>query len=680
MSDHPAHCDSVYQEFTTLVHKLFEFNRLHAGSGLVFEVTHLDPPYLLVPVTGCSPDWPSIFETYYDDWKRLNDGTSGGKYPPELPHEDHMVRFQGFTYWEVVRPDHPKLQLSGGAGPSRPSQLLPSVRPPPAKPPLPPSSRPAPVCLPSGQLTKLSDVDADEVRSDQVATLEEDEDGKLVPYAPDTDSVPALGVLEAPKLRPSRSVYLSYKGHVARVFNPINTTVKFEINASVCRSLTKKYTVVDAKTQSEGTLYKVFFQSTPVLACIEAAKARNKTEFQSLVKGTIVRPLQKTGFLPRDFSPATNTAEVSKLIKDNKDKAAKVKTVKHGSIYKCTLLDKSELSIPICGYVTYYCSGLSSSRTNPPCSGHIRISIGAPHDVVSSLCGDKKREDMVDTNVALGPDQVTYMPVFVALQSCSYKHVDDGSRQKRLLMSTTTSEQEGESEGDEDCDDGVASSSASKRAKPTKPYLPVHSLPCSGNHEKAMGRATTAEIQALQAYATSSALGASSRTIAPTSIAQGVAIVMSPASALAKNTQLHVSVDQARRATSAANRAKSKETNQRREDTMLGTSRRFGQLLVKRASGSATVSNAPTDPVTMAAFQFMADVANSQNSLKDSLKAEIHSLDKKVTIIVGISSFVVSLVTLAGVANRFGFLHASTAPIVAKSMEVVASTPWYVFW
>ncbi|KAH7619754.1 hypothetical protein Ndes2526B_g05019 [Nannochloris sp. 'desiccata'] len=164
---------------------------------------------------------------------------------------------------------------------------------------------------------------------------------------------------------------------------------------------------------------------------------------------------------------------------------------------------------------------------------------------------------------------------------------------------------------------------------------------------------------------------------------------------------------------------------------MLGTSRRFGQLLVKRASGSAAVSNAPTDPVTMAAFQFMADVAksnteerhriddkfdralekfsrslesmkenlsssqsslkadvsslkenlsSSQSSLKDSLKAEIHSLDKKVTIIVGISSFVVSLVTLAGVANRFGFLHASTAPIVAKSMEVVALTPWYVFW
>ncbi|KAH7620725.1 hypothetical protein NADE_003338 [Nannochloris sp. 'desiccata'] len=101
MSDHPAYRDSVYQEFSKLVHKLFQFNRLHAGPGLVFEVTHLDPPYLLVPVTGSSPDWPSIFKAYYDDWKGLNDGTSGGKYPPELPHEDHLVEFVDFTSWEV---------------------------------------------------------------------------------------------------------------------------------------------------------------------------------------------------------------------------------------------------------------------------------------------------------------------------------------------------------------------------------------------------------------------------------------------------------------------------------------------------------------------------------------------------------------------------------------------------
>ncbi|KAG7671428.1 hypothetical protein KSW81_003566 [Nannochloris sp. 'desiccata'] len=221
-----------------------------------------------------------------------------------------MVRFQGFTYWEVVRPDHPKLQLSGGAGPSRPSQLLPSVRPPPAKPPLPPSSRPAPVCLPSGQLTKLSDVDADEVRSDQVATLDEDEDGKLVPYAPDRDSIPALGIPDAPLLCPSSSVFLTYKGHVARVYNPIENALKFNIDASVCRSLTKKYTVV--QDDSVGTVYAVFFLSHTVQACIDAVKACNKSKFQNLVKSTIVRPLQKTGFLPRDFAPATNTTEVSK--------------------------------------------------------------------------------------------------------------------------------------------------------------------------------------------------------------------------------------------------------------------------------------------------------------------------------------------------------------------------------
>jgi hypothetical protein len=87
---------------------MFEFDCLHTGHRLVFEITHLDPPYLLVPVKPGPPDWEYIFTTYYEDWKRLYTGTSDRKYPPELPHEDHEdYRFDDFTCWEVVRPDHP---------------------------------------------------------------------------------------------------------------------------------------------------------------------------------------------------------------------------------------------------------------------------------------------------------------------------------------------------------------------------------------------------------------------------------------------------------------------------------------------------------------------------------------------------------------------------------------------
>lgn len=167
---------------------------------------------------------------------------------------------------------------------------------------------------------------------------------------------------------------------------------------------------------------------------------------------------------------------------------------------------------------------------------------------------------------------------------------------------------------------------------------------------------------------------------------------------------------------------------------MLRTSRSIEQLLAQRGSGMTTVSNAPTEPVTMAALQFMGDVVrsntedrhrmddkfkgaldkfsssldslkesfsssqnslrtdfaslradfsslkDSQNSSQNSLKAEIHSLDKKVTSIIAISSFVASLVTLAGVTIRAGLVDASSAPVVAKTVEAVASTPWYHFW
>jgi hypothetical protein len=167
---------------------------------------------------------------------------------------------------------------------------------------------------------------------------------------------------------------------------------------------------------------------------------------------------------------------------------------------------------------------------------------------------------------------------------------------------------------------------------------------------------------------------------------------------------------------------------------MLRTLRPIGQLLAQRASGVTTVSAAPADNhVTMAALQFMADVVesntehrhrmddkfnasldkfsssldslkesfsssqnslrtdfsslradfsslkDSQNSSQNSLKAEIHSLDKKVTSIIAISSFVASLVTLAGVTIRAGLLDASSAQVVAKTVEA-ASTPWYHFW
>ena len=160
---------------------------------------------------------------------------------------------------------------------------------------------------------------------------------------------------------------------------------------------------------------------------------------------------------------------------------------------------------------------------------------------------------------------------------------------------------------------------------------------------------------------------------------------------------------------------------------MLRTSHSIAQLLAQRTSGMTTVSSAPAEPLTMAALQFMSKVvdsnredrhrmddtfnaalakfsssldslkesfSSSQNSLRadvsslkdlqnisqNSLKAEIHALDKKVTSIIAISSFVASLVTLAGVTTKTGLLNAPTAPVVAKTVEAVASTPWYHFW
>ena len=143
---------------------------------------------------------------------------------------------------------------------------------------------------------------------------------------------------------------------------------------------------------------------------------------------------------------------------------------------------------------------------------------------------------------------------------------------------------------------------------------------------------------------------------------------------------------------------------------MLGASRRLGQLLLKRSSASATGSSAQTVPVSGIEFltqlntqerhrvddkledqrkfvddkfeRVLKEFSSSQQrtdvaSLKD-LKAAIHSLDKKVTLIIAIPSILVTFVTLAG--NRFGLLGGSAAPVVAKSVEVVASTPWYIFW
>jgi hypothetical protein len=141
---------------------------------------------------------------------------------------------------------------------------------------------------------------------------------------------------------------------------------------------------------------------------------------------------------------------------------------------------------------------------------------------------------------------------------------------------------------------------------------------------------------------------------------------------------------------------------------MLRTSRSIGQLLAQRASGMTTVSNAPTEPVTMAALQFMGDVVRSNtedrhrmddkfkgaldkfssslDSLKESfsssqnsLKAEIHSLDKKVTSVIAISSFVASLVTLAGVTIRAGLIDASSTPVVAKTVEALAQLRGIIF-
>ena len=145
---------------------------------------------------------------------------------------------------------------------------------------------------------------------------------------------------------------------------------------------------------------------------------------------------------------------------------------------------------------------------------------------------------------------------------------------------------------------------------------------------------------------------------------------------------------------------------------MLGTSRRLGQLLLKRSSASATGSSAQTVPVSGIEFltqlntqerhrvddkledqrkfvddkfeRVLKEFSSSQQrtdvaSLKD-LKAAIHSLDKKVTLIIAIPSILVTSVTLVGNASKFGLLGGSATPVVAKSVEVMASTPWYVFW
>ncbi|KAH7616419.1 hypothetical protein Ndes2526B_g08513 [Nannochloris sp. 'desiccata'] len=126
-----------------------------------------------------------------------------------------------------------------------------------------------------------------------------------------------------------------------------------------------------------------------------------------------------------------------------------------------------------------------------------------------------------------------------------------------------------------------------------------------------------------------------------------------------------------------------------------GASSRLGHL-TKRAGARATVSSAQTDPLSRAAFKFMADTAkasteerhrvdtkledqrqsvddrfqrilerfsSSQNSLRtdfsslrtdfSSMRTDVHAVDKKVTYISGGTGLLVVLVTLAGVANSF---------------------------
>lgn len=67
---------------------------------------------------------------------------------------------------------------------------------------------------------------------------------------------------------------------------------------------------------------------------------------------------------------------------------------------------------------------------------------------------------------------------------------------------------------------------------------------------------------------------------------------------------------------------------------MLKTSRSIGQLLAQRASGMTTISNAPTDPLTTAAFQFMADAtkSNTEERLRIDAKvdAQRNSFDNKL--------------------------------------------------
>ncbi|KAG7672961.1 hypothetical protein KSW81_001891 [Nannochloris sp. 'desiccata'] len=98
-----------------------------------------------------------------------------------------------------------------------------------------------------------------------------------------------------------------------------------------------------------------------------------------------------------------------------------------------------------------------------------------------------------------------------------------------------------------------------------------------------------------------------------------------------------------------------------------GASSRLGHL-TKRAGARATVSSAQTDPLSRAAFKFMADTAKAsteerhrvdtkledqRQSVDDSMRTDVHAVDKKVTYISGGTGLLVVLVTLAGVANSF---------------------------
>jgi hypothetical protein len=99
--------------FVCVLHELFTKTET---KGLVFEISQLDadPPLLFVR-KGEEPNWQSIYEPYYKDWKMLSNGKmcpTTRIQPTKVSEGSHLYTCPTtITVWELVSPFHPALQL-----------------------------------------------------------------------------------------------------------------------------------------------------------------------------------------------------------------------------------------------------------------------------------------------------------------------------------------------------------------------------------------------------------------------------------------------------------------------------------------------------------------------------------------------------------------------------------------